>query len=128
MSSVLKQSPHVVYKTQLRERRTRHAAMLAVTNPHCKKPIKFKINTARDRPATGCLVIAAVCTLRYHAPVFFKPLILFSQDVFVQILQPLWNEHKARLKIRIERFGRTWREDAILGEVQNGATAKMEWS
>lgn len=72
MSSVLKQSSHVVYKTQLRERRTRHAAMLAATKPHCKKPIKFKINMARDRPTTGCLLIPAVCTLRYYAPVFFS--------------------------------------------------------
>lgn len=83
MSSVLKQSSHVVYKTQLRERRTRHAVMLAATKPHCKKPIKFKINTARDRPAAGCLPIPAVCTSRYYAPVFFEPLILFFHKTFL---------------------------------------------
>lgn len=66
-----------------------------------------------------------VYTLRYYAPVFSNPSFFFSQDVFVQISLALWNEHKARLKIRIERFERTWREDAILGEVQNGATAKV---
>lgn len=88
MSSVLKQS-HVVYKTQLRERRTRHAAMLAATKPHCKKPIKFKITRHATVRRPAAFQRPSIPYVTMHQFFFFKPLILFSQAVFVQILLPL---------------------------------------